>query len=136
MPRPVSPPNPRRRYKALPLPDWLARKYPGWEECFRGEPELAPVFGRPGYYYDRHERVAWMEFDGRARRYGTPAVFAYALAVNEGDNLPDPEVVAALGVLARARPRILTRAQLNLLWNLRDRQDIRATYRDGLRYGL
>ena len=57
--------------KVLPLRSPYNRKDEGHsmkmiDDCLAHMQEIPSVFGRPGYYYDRHTKIAWIELRGRA----------------------------------------------------------------------
>jgi hypothetical protein len=57
--------------KVLPLRSPYNRKDEGRtskviDECLSYMQEIPPVFGRPGWYYDRLTKTAWIELRGRA----------------------------------------------------------------------
>ena len=56
--------------------------------------EIKPKFNRDGFYYNRHEGVAWIELQGRAWFYDKPSYFLYSLKMLNHKPLTDKCVLA------------------------------------------
>lgn len=85
----------KRRYKVLPLDQIYEQEkelFPDeWESCFYRKVEIPPVFRRAGWYYDRLERVSWIELEGRAWRDDRIDDFLYRLSLNDHQPLASVE---------------------------------------------
>lgn len=104
----------KNRYKRLEPESWVS-----WDVLENDDaqckllgtaeyPEIAPKFGRDGYYFDRAERKTWIEFGGRAWAYNEPKQFLYELEYCYPHRMPRRAVIAALLDVERENRKLLS----------------------------
>lgn len=89
----------KRRYKVMSLTFPFSHEKEFWEECVKEQDKIIPVFNRNGYFFDRLTKIAWLEINGEAWKYGNWESFKFDLDINQGNNRIHPTVYVAIKTL-------------------------------------
>jgi len=128
------------RYKRLSL--GFPYKYMNdeywWHELldqkhFRDMPTMPPVFGRPGWYYDRKEDISWIETCQGCWQDKSPEMFKYTLSCELHTSLPE-KVEYAIEVLIAYN--MCPKSLKLLLRKEHEVRQLRGTYRSSRKWML
>jgi hypothetical protein len=84
---------------------------------------MLPVFNRPGWYYDRHTKIAWYEFEGQAWKCSRLDDFLYCMSLAHHRPLANRErtAIKTLIDMNRCPAELRSLIYLDDQWqNLRD----------------
>lgn len=93
------------RVKRLDVPTYIsfALNHPLEDDIVLQDlPEISPIIGKNGWYYDRDSKSAWFEYKGRAFVDSSPDMFLYELSLENHRPLSIAERTAIL-ILIRNR---------------------------------
>ena len=124
----------RNRYKVLPLPSpyrWELDDEDLDDILNTGDIETNPVFFRDGWYYDRYEKVSWVETKYGCFKNKYPNMFLYELSIEDHRPIPS-KALAAIKVLKNYN--MCPKGLLKLLWKDEEVRDLRSVYTGALKY--
>lgn len=95
------------RFQRLDVPSWVRYDGDGGLPVLgtKFHPEVPPVFGRDGWYFDRRSGTTWVEYQGRGYQTSVsdPERFRYAVQVCHPERVPRDRVLGALRILRQER---------------------------------